>query len=105
MNNQAGELLHQELFGYPPEVANIRKSPEDLGYIALTTAEIRPLLTKKQFIELEAASLGLSAAEAAKSRWVTEQVVKGHRSNILKKFEARTMAQAVRAAIEQNLLE
>jgi DNA-binding CsgD family transcriptional regulator len=56
-------------------------------------------LTPQEFNELKQASLGFSVKQAAKNRWVTEQAIKFHRSNMFRKIGVANSAEAVGKAI------
>ena len=90
-------------------VAAVRKGFE-LGFLPeinnsqSTYGDTVPVLTDTELLELDLASRGFSATEAAQERLVATVTTKTHRGKILRKLEVNSMVHAVRVACELNMI-
>lgn len=63
-----------------------------------------PLVTKREKEVLQLIALGLSTQEIAKHLYVSDETIKSHRKNLLRKMNACNGASLIRAAYEAGLL-
>ncbi len=70
---------------------------------ALVALESEPL-TPREHQMLQHAANGYSSRETARVMWLTPRTVKFHRSNAIRKMDARNITEAVARAIREGLL-
>ncbi|HET9722125.1 MAG TPA: LuxR C-terminal-related transcriptional regulator [Candidatus Saccharimonadales bacterium] len=95
---KAIDVLRQAQEAPPPA-----KTIEELGVIALQrAAELR--LTRREFQILGFLATGMANIDIAQAEWVSEQTVKFHISNILRKLDAANRAEAAFIARREGLV-
>lgn len=62
-----------------------------------------PLITKREIEVLRLIAIGLSTQTIAKHLYISEETVKSHRKNLLRKLDACNGASLVRAAYEYGI--
>jgi DNA-binding NarL/FixJ family response regulator len=94
-------LAKEAVYYAPPEDATV--PPRRNGH-GVADPSARPALTQRELEILQLAAGGLSNPEIAKKLWVTQQTVKFHISNILRKLGVANRTGAVQHAYELGLL-